>query len=281
MRRGVRGSGPNAKNQDSDIPNQAMPRNWKENLSSIQSLLEKKEFRHGIKAVSASSIGTQFFCEMKVEQGFVHGEIETEEKTQGDVLHEELLAMEPTTQKKLLDDIEKRKLVVASFPLAAEAEGLVLIGVPDAVIFQKGRPTHIIELKTTRGNASILYDGQRAQTVIYGLLLDQVGFDCGDLKLVVVKFRRQTPMTEKQKNQFLDRLTGALVSGKDLSTLASGADGQVVPHSFSYRRDEAVRVLSLTQGYWLEQRNPQSTSNPNKCRACEFRQICPSSLAKE
>ena len=254
---------------------------WKKNLASISSLLEKKEFRHGVRAVSASSIGTQYFCEMKLDQSYIHGDIETEEKSEGDVLHEELLAMEPTTRKTLLDDIGRRRIVVASFPLAAEAEGLTLIGVPDAVIFQNGRPTHVVELKTTRGNASILYDGQRAQTAIYGLLLDQVGFDCRDLNLVVVKFSRKTPISEKQKSHFLDALTNALISSKDLSTLASRAEGTVVPHSFPYSKDEAVRILNLTRGYWLNQREAQPTSNPNKCRACEFRRICPSSLSRD
>jgi len=254
---------------------------WRENLSSIKSLLEKKEFLHGARAIPASSIGTQFFCEMKVEQDYVHGEIETEEKTEGDALHQELLAMTPTTKKRLLDDIEKERLVVASFPLAAETDGLVLIGVPDAVVFQNGMPTHVIELKTTRGDASILYDGQRAQAVIYGLLLDQVGFDCKNLGLEVVKFRRQTPLSDEQKGQFLDMLTTALVSGKELGALLPRAEGQVVRHSFAYRRDEALRILGQTQGYWLGERHAQPTSNPNKCKACEFRQVCPASLAKE
>jgi len=258
-----------------------MPGSWKENLSSIDSLLQKKEFSHGARAVSASSIGTQFFCEMKVEQDFIHGEIETEEKTEGDALHEELLAMEPTTRKRLLDDIARRKLVVASFPLVAEANGLVLIGVPDAVVFQSARPTHVIELKTTRGDASVLYDGQRAQAVIYGLLLDQVGFDCEKLSLVVVKLRRQTPLTDGQRGGFLELLTSTLVSGKDLGSVLPRSEGQVVPHSFAYRREEAVGVLVRTQGYWLGERLAQPTSNPNKCRACEFRQLCPASLARQ
>ncbi len=257
-----------------------MPEAWRENLSSAKSLLEKKEFRHGTRAIPASSIGTQFFCEMKVEQDLVHGEIETEEKAEGDALHEELLAMKPTTQKNLLDDIAKRKLLVASFPLAAEAEGLVLVGIPDAVVFQRAKPTHVIELKTTRGDASILYDGQRAQAVIYGLLLDQVGFDCSSLSLVVVKFRRQTVLSEEQKGEFLNALTAALVSGKDLGSVVPKAEGQVVPHSFAYRKDEAISILDRTQGYWLGERHAQPTANPNKCRACEFRQLCPASLIK-
>jgi PD-(D/E)XK nuclease superfamily len=258
-----------------------MTRAWKKNLASLPSLLEKKEFRNGVRAVSASSIGTQYFCEMKLDQSYIHGDIETEEKTEGDVLHEELLAMEPTTQKTLLEDIEKRRIVVASFPLAAEAEGLILIGVPDAVIFQSGKPTHIVELKTTRGSASILYDGQRAQAIIYGLLLDQVGFDCTGLNLVVVKFSRQTPISGQQKSQFLDALTSALISNKSLTALASKADGNVVPHSFPYRKAEAVGILNSTRGFWLNQREARATSNPNKCRACEFRSVCPSSLARD
>jgi CRISPR/Cas system-associated exonuclease Cas4 (RecB family) len=255
-----------------------LPGPWKENLASIHSLLEKKEFRHGVRSVSASSISTQFFCEMKVEQDFIHGEIETEEKSEGDALHEELLTMKPTTRRRLLKEIEKGKLVVASFPLVAEAEGLILIGVPDAVIFQEGRPTHVIELKTTRGNPSILFDSQRAQAVIYGLLLDQVGFDCGSLKLVVVKFRRQTQMSEEQRAQFLELVSSSLVSGRDVSR--SMSEVRLVPHLYPYGRDEAVRVLNTARGYWLEERLPQPTSNPNKCRACEFRQLCPSSLAR-
>jgi predicted RecB family nuclease len=257
-----------------------MPANWKENLSAAQSLLGGKEFRHGVEAIAASSIGTQFFCEMKVEQGFIHGEIETEEKTEGDVLHEQLLAMQPTTQRELLEGIEKRKLYVASFPLAAEFGNLVLMGVPDAIVFQNGRPTYVLELKTTRGDATILYDGQRAQTVIYGLLLDQVGFDCQGLKLVVVKFRRQTPLDDKQRNEFLEVLTKALVSGSDLGRFASASDNQIVVHSFPYLREEASRTMTKTEGYWLGERDPVPSSNPNKCRACEFRQVCPSSLAK-
>ena len=257
-----------------------MPGSWKENLSSINALLEKGSFRHGLRAVSASSIGTQFFCEMKVEQDFLHGEIETEEKSEGDRLHGELLAMEPTTLESLAREIEEERLVIASFPLAGAVEGLVLVGVPDAVVFQVGRPIYVVELKTTRGDPSILFDGQRAQAVIYGLLLDELGFDCAKLNLLVLKLGRQIPMTEVEKSRFLDVMARALVSGEDLGAVPSGAKGQLVPHSFAYNRGEAYRILRSTRGYWLRDRSPLPTDNPNKCRACEFRNICPSSLAR-
>jgi hypothetical protein len=253
---------------------------WKERLLSFKGLIEGQEFRHGVGAVPASSIGAQFFCEMKVEQGFVHGEVETEEKTEGDALHEQLLPMEETSREKLFGDIEHGKLVVASFALAAQARDLVLVGVPDAVIFQRGRPTHVLELKTTQGDPLILFDGQRAQTLVYGLLLDQVGFDCGGLRLVVVKFRRQAPLSEDEKGAFLQKLTEVLISGVDTGSIATDSGGHIVAHSLAYSKDEALKVLSQTEGYWLGERAPIAATNPNKCRACEFKEVCPSSLAK-
>lgn len=256
-----------------------MATGWKKNLSR-DPFAGGKQLRHGVRAVAASAIGTQFFCEMKVEQSFLHEEVETEEKTEGTVLHEQLLAMQPTTWEKLLEGIEKRELYVASFPLGADFGRLSLAGVPDAVVFQKGRPSFVLELKTTRGDATILYDGQRAQTVIYGLLLEEVGFDCASLRLVVVKFRRQTPMSEEQRADFLKGLTSDLVAGRDLDRLASTSKNGMVAHSFPYRRQEAVQTLSRTEGYWLNERSPIASTNPNKCRACEFRSVCPSSLVR-
>lgn len=92
-----------------------MSRDWKEKLSSSLPFPVGREFRYGVQTIPASSIVAQFFYEMKVEQDFLHGEIETEEKAEGDLLHEQLLAMEPTTREKLIDGIEKRKLYVAAF----------------------------------------------------------------------------------------------------------------------------------------------------------------------
>jgi len=82
-------------------------------------------------------------------------------------------------------------------------------------------------------------------------------------------------MSGAQKDQFLDLLTGALVSGKSLNALVPSAEGQVVPHSSPYRQAEAMTVLAKTQGQWREQRGPQPATNPNKCRVCDFGGIPP------
>lgn len=253
---------------------------WKDRIQPDESIFEKRRFRNDVKAIAASSIAAQYFCEMKVEQGFIHGEVETEAKIEGDVLHEQLLEMRPTTREKLIEGIEKRKLFIASFPLATEFEQLVLVGVPDAVVFQDGRPTHLIELKTTRGDPAVVYDDQRAQVNVYGLLLDEMGFNCSGLKMIIVKFRRQNSMSAEEKSEFLQILTGALVSKMNLGELAQQSENGIVVHTLDYERDSSIRTLNQTMGYWLGEREPVPTTNPNKCRACEFKEVCPSSLVR-
>jgi hypothetical protein len=128
------------------------------------SLLDLKRYRNGISAIPASSIASQFYCELKVELSYKQGDIETEEKTTGTALHEELLAMEKTTLDEMISRIETMPLYACSFQLAAQLGDIVITGIPDVVVFQDGKPTFIIELKTTRGRTDYVYDDQRAQS---------------------------------------------------------------------------------------------------------------------
>ncbi|MCL5068711.1 MAG: PD-(D/E)XK nuclease family protein [Thaumarchaeota archaeon] len=249
---------------------------WKQYINSLETTLNEQKFRNGVSAIAASSIGEQYYCEMKVEQSYLNEEIETEEKTRGDVLHEELLPMKESSWKEVINNIQKRKSCIVAFPLAAKVDGVTLVGQPDAVLFQNRNPTHVIELKTTRGSTTIVYEGQKAQASIYGLLLDGMGFDCSKLKLVIVKFRQTSRLGESWKEEFLSSLATRLVSESNLDGIADS----LVIHSFAYARASALAYVTHTKGYWLKEREPIPTTNPNKCRACEFRELCPSSLAK-
>lgn len=253
--------------------------NWKQNIRSFKSLLEEREFRNKVRAVSASAIGGQFFCEMKVELDHIHGEVQTEEKREGDVLHEELLAMKKATIEKIIEGIEKKKIYTASFPMVAKFGDVTLAGVPDAIVFMSGKPVYVIELKTTRGDTAIVYDGQKAQADIYGFLLDLAGLDCSNLKIVIVKFKRATELSSKQKNEFLSILVKSLLSGKH-QEVARISKNSIVVHASDYNRENAINSIRRTKGYWLGEREPIPTTNPNKCRSCVFNKICPSSLVK-
>lgn len=252
---------------------------WKKNIRLFKTLLDEREFRNKVHAISASAIGGQFFCEMKVELDHIQGEIETEEKREGDVLHEQLLAMKKTTIENIIEGIEKKKIYTASFPMVAKFGDITISGVPDAIVFQNGKPTYVVELKTTRGDTSIVYDGQKAQADVYGLLLDLMGLECSELKIVIVKFKRATELTNKQKSEFLRILIGSLLSKKHQG-LARASKNSIVVHSYDYSRENAINAIKRTKGYWLGEREPIPATNPNKCRACEFNQTCPSSLVK-
>ena len=253
---------------------------WEENLKGRDHTQDDNlRFRNGIKAIPASSIAEQLYCEMKIEHEYVNGEIETETKNEGTELHEKLLAMEEATIEEIIKGIGTQKTFVASFPIAAKFQGLSLVGIPDAVVFEKSVPKYVLELKTTaKGDTTRIYDSQKAQALIYGLLLESIGFDCSNLDLVIVRYR-STALSQKEKSKFLQRMVTSLLN-KSYLNLAVKSRYEIVPHTLTYDKSNAVRVLNETRGYWLSEREPIPTTNPNKCRACEFRDLCESSLAR-
>lgn len=247
-------------------------RNFKERLQTGQS------FRHGISMVPTSRIAGQYYCEQKVEMEYLHGEIETEAKTEGERLHEQLIQMTKTTRDDIIKSIKKRKILVASFPIYAKLSGLVVVGVPDAIVFLKGTPTHLIELKTTKGDTSRLWKDQLLQAQIYGLILDEMGFDCSRLKLIVIRIRRQNGSSEGHKERFLRESIRELLNGLDKTT-TSKVDGSTT-HIVDYSKQDVVGEFRWAEAYWLSQREPIPTQNIAKCRSCEFNDVCPRSLVR-
>jgi hypothetical protein len=68
---------------------------WVDSLLRIKELpTANVKFRHGIHYIPASSIAEQYYCEQKVEMSYTVGDIETETKVEGRVIHDALLKME-------------------------------------------------------------------------------------------------------------------------------------------------------------------------------------------
>ena len=258
---------------------------WKTSLLNRDELVQHetengRKFRTGLSTIPASSIAQQFYCEMKVEQDFIHGEIETEATNYGTELHEKLLSMEKTTIQKIIEGIESGGFTIVSMLLAAKFDELVLVGIPDAIIFQDSKPTHVIELKTTaKGDVNRIYDNQKAQALVYGLLLEQMGFDCSKLSPAVVRYRSSSPLSEKEKSRFLSSLAVNLSIGKS-EMISAKSNGQIVPHLLNYSRQEAAFMLNQKKGYWLNQREPEPTMFRNRCGSCVHNAVCPSSLLR-
>jgi hypothetical protein len=93
---------------------------------------------------------------------------------------------------------------IASFPIFARFTDVILAGRPDVIVFMKGVPAFIIELKTASGNVSRLWRHEKVQVGVYGLILDQMGFDCSKLKLVIIKQKRdENLIDEGYRERFL------------------------------------------------------------------------------
>jgi len=246
-------------------------RNFKEMQQQGQS------FRHGISTVPTSRIAGQYYCEQKVEMDYLHGEIKTEAKTEGEKLHEQMIRMRKTTVDNLIKHIKKRKIQVATFPIIAKFSELVIVGMPDAIVFLKRTPSYLIELKTTKGDTSRLWKDQLVQVGTYALILEEMGFDCSKLKLVVIRTRRQEGLSAQYKQDLLrTSITGLLKEGEKTPASRLGS----TTHIIDYNKENVIADLRWAEAYWLSQREPIPTRNVAKCRSCEFNDICPHSLIR-
>ncbi|MCD6208931.1 MAG: hypothetical protein J7J67_01935 [Thermoproteales archaeon] len=165
-------------------------RDWREglrNLRNLAKLLGEPRYRFGLPYVKISDLAEQYYCEAKVDAEHRFGAVSTEEKEEGTLIHDELLKMKPATLEELIRNIEKKPICWCSFPVYAELEGLLLVGVPDAVVFKNSKPALLIELKTTAGSLSKLWSDEKVQAETYAYALDYIGFDCSNLNIVVAK----------------------------------------------------------------------------------------------
>jgi CRISPR/Cas system-associated exonuclease Cas4 (RecB family) len=253
-----------------------MKKDWRKAMLE-GALVEDPIYRHELSFVGVSTIAQQYYCEAKVEQENTTGDIPTEVKETGTDLHDAIFAMEPVKREELVEHIEKAPRLAATFRLYGEIGKLRVIGQPDAVVFEKGVPKWLIELKTTRGDYTRLWRDQLIQVRIYGLLLEKMGFDCSKLNLVLIRMRQKGELGPNQKDAMLNMVQLALIEQrtKELETKFE-MKFFMFPHSAS----EPENAIVWAQDYWLKARGPIPTKNASKCKPCEYNEMCPYSLYK-
>ncbi|MDA4123786.1 MAG: PD-(D/E)XK nuclease family protein [Thaumarchaeota archaeon] len=236
----------------------------------------EKELRHGTSFVAVSTIAGQFYCEYKVENEFAFGEVPTEAKDQGTDLHDELIPFEPITEKQFAELVGRKEPSYAVLHVWGTVGGLRLVGTPDHIVWSEGRPLWLVELKTTRGDPASLWPDQMNQTLIYGLLLELMGFDCSRLKLALVRLRAGE-LTDEDRQLWMERVSTHLQAGT-LAELEAEYRSAMKVHLLAHDRATAEASAMEKQGYWLGQREATSSESPGKCRACEYSSVCPKSL---
>lgn len=183
---------------------------WEQSILELEETLQGTEFRHKLPFIPVSSIAGQYYCELKVDHEYTQGEVPSEAKEEGSILHEQLLEMQSTTRENLIHQVKERPICIASFLIGAKVNGLAIAGLPDAIVFVKGKPTILIELKTTKGEL-ILWKDQEIQAKTYALLLENMGFDCSSLQIVVAKIKRSKELQPETKVEFLRKLIKTLL----------------------------------------------------------------------
>ena len=228
-----------------------MKKDWRASLRE-QLPTSETSFRHDLSFVPVSSIAGQYYCEVKVDHEYVRGEIPTEEKEVGTELHEEILVMKRVRMDELIEHIEKAPRVTASFRLHGDVEKLRIVGVPDAVVFEKGAPRWLIELKTTRGDTSRLWRDQELQVRLYGTLMETMGFDCSSLELVLARMRQDEALEPDEKRKLLAEVIESLA--RHTTSEVEARYGMRV-FVFPYAGAEAKDAVVWAQDFLLGNRN--------------------------
>lgn len=234
------------------------------------------EFRHGASFIGVSSIAEQYYCEYKLENEFALGEIPTETKDSGTALHAELMPTERISRKEFVELVGKKEPTLAVLRVWGSAGGLKVVGEPDHMIWAGGKPLWVLELKTTRGDPQPLWEDQENQVRIYGLLLEKMGFDCTEMRLAVVRLKSGA-LSEEERREWILKVSDALMRG-EMPALEVKYRRVMKAHLLKHDAAKAERAVRSKAGYWLQQREPTSSSSEGKCRACEYNAACPKSL---
>jgi len=250
---------------------------WKKQLKKFTSLLEqisqKKEKNEGELrfnrcTIRASDVAGQYYCEKKIEMGYLFGEVETETKNQGTEAHEKLTeGSEAVDQEDLWKSVYGKEPVLAlEWLLLGEYKDIILAGQPDAVLFQNGFPLVIFEYKFSRSKRA--YPSYHVQAGFYGLLLKSLGFDTEKLFYAIVVADRRARDDPNLKDNVFEA-----VMKNGLKKAILPIENAVV-YLNKFDEQEAQSSLDWAMEFWKCQREAISTTNLNKCRICEFREEC-------
>ncbi len=250
---------------------------WKRQLEKYNSLVKKivqrKEkneglLRFGRCSVRASDVAGQYYCEKKVEMGYLYGEVETETKNQGAEAHENLLeGTEAVGQEDVWKAVYGKDSVLAlEWLLIAEYKDIVLAGQPDSVLFENGVPLVVFEYKFSRSSRA--YPSHHVQAGFYGLLLKSLGFDTGRLFYAIVVADRRV----RDDPSLRDNVVEAVKKNGPKNAILPIENAVIYVNKF----DEQVAQSSLEWAlqFWKKQREAIQTTNPNKCRNCEYKEEC-------
>ena len=106
------------------------------------------------------------------------------------------------------------------------------------------------------------------QAGFYGLLLKSIGFDTGKLFYAIVVADR----TARDDPNLRDTAVEAVKKNGPQKAILPIPNAVIYLNKFD--EQEAKSSLEWAMQFWKKEREATSTTNPNKCRVCEYEEEC-------
>jgi CRISPR/Cas system-associated exonuclease Cas4 (RecB family) len=261
---------------------------WREVLARLQALAKEAiegegKLRFGSNFVTASEIAEQFYCEKMVELFHLHGKTETEEMKKGRSAHEELLrGMSRVKPEDLWKKVFEEQTHGAVPMLIGKYKGCIIVGQPDYVFFSSGVPRFLIEHKFSRRPA--VFHNYHVQARVYGYLLHDMGLDTRGLWYIIAVGSLEACKNLRKLHQKLCELAFQVTCRPPTSPPPEREEAIRLPIRevnavmYPFSLESAVEELEWAVGFWRGRREAVPTRNPQKCKACEFKDRCSESL---
>ena len=247
-------------------------RKYHHQLSLLGEIRENKNLlRFDNRYIIISDIASQYYCEKKVEQKYVNGDIDTEEKLLGREGHEELAEeFVEVTMKEGWEHIFGTSLFsLSEFLFFAKYKDLFLVFRPDRVLFVNGVPKILIEFKFSKYTRPFI--SHHIQLQAEGFLFKKLGFDVSSLYYLIIIAPLDADRDSKYLNDIPKRIFEKL---KPNSNEEHYIFKDINAYLYKFDKESAKKNLTWALEYWKKEREAQLTDNKNKCRSCEYSETC-------
>ncbi|MBD3254168.1 MAG: hypothetical protein GF383_03705 [Candidatus Lokiarchaeota archaeon] len=240
-------------------------------------IIKKSEgkLKFGRRYIISSDIGSQYFCEAKLEQQYITGKIVTDEMIQGTEGHERIIEdFEPVSVEEAWKGIlTEKSYSLAEYIFITQYKNIFLIGRPDLVFFVGGKPIIVFEHKFSNYEKDFL--SRHAQAQSYGLIMKEIGFDIKNLFYSIIVYppkllKNKEKVKETPFFVIQDFLQGIFLNSNDNFKRY----GEIKAYLHKFDSDEAQKHIDWAIEYWKGDREVCCTESKTKCTNCEYKQEC-------
>ncbi len=229
--------------------------------------------RFGESLVRISTIASQYYCEKKIELQYRYPRPPTVRMKQGAEGHE-LVTSEaaPLTREEALEtalEVREKPVCLYEFNVGWKNMGIPIIGKVDEAWFRGGNVDLIVERKFS--NSPRIYNPYHIQARLYCLGLEKMGFKTDSTIYRIMVFNRSCYQCNKLVNGSCN------IFNPEIDEYEC-EQGKAIAFNYPYNKAEITDELNWAMEYWLKKREAVPTMNQAKCRVCDYKEICDSSL---